>query len=67
VLAARREFADVRFFAIASQPGQYGGGRYDPAAPLRWLLGWQAGSGPAAAGTGRHAGADIGERAGARS
>jgi hypothetical protein len=67
VLAAGREFADVRFFAIASQPGEYGGGRYDPAAPLRWLLGWHADGGPGAAGTGRHAGADMGERAGARS
>ena len=37
VMSARRDFAEVRFFCVASQdipPGSAG----DPGAPLRWLL-----------------------------
>ncbi|MGH3187313.1 MAG: TRAFAC clade GTPase domain-containing protein [Streptosporangiaceae bacterium] len=66
VLSAHREFAAVRFFAVASRPGGYGGGPEDPGAALRWLLGSGGGREPAVAGAGRHAGAEFGERAGAR-
>ena len=40
VLAAGRDFAQVRFFAVTSQagPGDGPAGEADPAAPLRWLL-----------------------------
>jgi hypothetical protein len=44
VLSARREFADARFFVVASQHGGPdgdtgpGGRSDDPGAPLRWLL-----------------------------
>ena len=41
VLAAGRDFAEVRYFAVASQDVSAGWatGQDDPAAPLRWLLG----------------------------
>jgi hypothetical protein len=41
VLSARREFADARFFVVASQaaaPGRRPDEQHDPGAPLRWLL-----------------------------
>jgi hypothetical protein len=38
VLSARRDFAEVRYFAVASNPAQEGK-PHDPGAPLRWLLG----------------------------
>lgn len=66
VLSAHREFAAVRFFAVASRPGGYGGELEDPGGPLRWLLG-SGGGGPALAAIGRPTGAELGERAGARS
>ncbi|MGH3211082.1 MAG: TRAFAC clade GTPase domain-containing protein [Trebonia sp.] len=37
VMSARRDFADVRFFAVASQ-AMPPGGPDDPGRPLRWLL-----------------------------
>jgi hypothetical protein len=37
VMSARRDFAEVRFFAVASQAGSPGG-QDDPGRPLRWLL-----------------------------
>ena len=37
VMAARRDFAEVRFFAVASQ-ALPAGAPDDPGAPLRWLL-----------------------------
>lgn len=37
VMSARRDFTEVRFYMIASQ-SVAPGGRYDPGAPLRWLL-----------------------------
>ena len=38
VLSARREFAEVRYFAVASLAHAQVGGTRDPGAPLRWLL-----------------------------
>lgn len=38
VLSARREFAETRFFAVASQLTREDGGPDDPGAPVRWLL-----------------------------
>lgn len=38
VLSARREFAETRFFAVASQASTEHGGPDDPGTPLRWLL-----------------------------
>jgi hypothetical protein len=37
VLSARREFAEVRYFTVASLAAQVGRA-HDPGAPLRWLL-----------------------------
>lgn len=38
VQAARRDFAEVRFFAVASQDLAGASADYDPGTPLRWLL-----------------------------
>jgi Double-GTPase 2 len=38
VMAARRDFADVRYFAVASQAFPDGRRPDDPGIPLRWLL-----------------------------
>jgi hypothetical protein len=38
VLAARNEFAEVRYFAVASQSSDRTGPGTDPGTPLRWLL-----------------------------
>lgn len=38
VLSARREFAEVRYFAVASLAATETTRTYDPGAPLRWLL-----------------------------
>jgi len=38
VLAARRDFAEVHFFAVASLAAADAGRSHDPGAPLRWLL-----------------------------
>ena len=38
VLSARREFAEVRYFAVASLTGAGAVRSLDPGAPLRWLL-----------------------------
>jgi Double-GTPase 2 len=38
VLSARREFAEVRYFAVASLVPAQGRSTRDPGAPLRWLL-----------------------------
>ncbi|RKT82982.1 hypothetical protein SAMN05421805_10343 [Saccharopolyspora antimicrobica] len=39
VLAAERDFAEVRFFVVSSVLGTRPGHRMTPAAPFRWLLG----------------------------
>ncbi|MDA3627827.1 hypothetical protein OU415_20495 [Saccharopolyspora sp. WRP15-2] len=39
VLAAERDFAEVRFFVVSSVTGTRPGHRMTPAAPFRWLLG----------------------------
>jgi hypothetical protein len=54
VLSARREFAEVRFFAVASQITSEEGGPNDPGTPLRWLLRAQGVRLPAETGSGRH-------------
>jgi hypothetical protein len=67
VLSARREFAEARFFAVASQAGEYGGPA-DPGTPLRWLLGSDGVRLPADTRTGvRHVRQRLGETTGARS
>ena len=38
VLSARREFAEVRYFAVASLAAAETGRSHDPGSPLRWLL-----------------------------
>jgi hypothetical protein len=38
VIGAQRDFAQVRYFAVASQPATGAHGQDDPGAPLRWLL-----------------------------
>ena len=38
VIGAQREFAQVRYFTVASRPMTGTDGHDDPAAPLRWLL-----------------------------
>jgi hypothetical protein len=38
VLSARREFAEARFFVVASQAAEQDGRPDDPGTPLRWLL-----------------------------
>ena len=38
VLSARREFAEVRYFAVASLAAGQARRSHDPGAPLRWLL-----------------------------
>ena len=38
VLSARRDFAEARYFAVASLAAAQASGSYDPGAPLRWLL-----------------------------
>lgn len=38
VLSAEREFAEVRFFAVASLVAGFGGHAHDAGAPLLWLL-----------------------------
>jgi hypothetical protein len=38
VLSARRDFAEARYFAVASLAATGTSGSYDPGAPLRWLL-----------------------------
>jgi len=38
VLSARREFAEARFFAVASLAASQTGRSHDPGVPLRWLL-----------------------------
>jgi hypothetical protein len=40
VLSARRDFSEVRYFAVAAKADRESE-RYDPGAPLRWLLGRQ--------------------------
>jgi hypothetical protein len=67
VLSARREFAETRFFAVASQLRGYGGAD-DPGTPLRWLLRSHGVRLPAESGSGRHhARQPLGETTGARS
>ncbi|WP_190818067.1 TRAFAC clade GTPase domain-containing protein [Saccharopolyspora pogona] len=39
VLAAERDFAEVRYFVVSSVTGTRPGHRLTPAAPFRWLLG----------------------------
>jgi hypothetical protein len=68
VLSARREFAQTRFFTVASQLVRKDGGAGDPGAPLRWLLGSHGARLPAGDGSGhRHAHRPLGETTGARS
>lgn len=38
VLSARRDFAEIRYFAVASLAASQARGSRDPGAPLRWLL-----------------------------
>jgi len=38
VLSARREFAEARFFTVASLAASQTGSSHDPGVPLRWLL-----------------------------
>jgi hypothetical protein len=38
VLSVQREFAEARFFAVASLAARQTGRSHDPGAPLRWLL-----------------------------
>ena len=38
VIGARRDFAQVRYFTVASQPVTGTGRQDDPGTPLRWLL-----------------------------
>lgn len=38
VMSARREFAEVRYFLVASLAAGQPGRQHDPGAPLRWLL-----------------------------
>lgn len=67
VLSARREFAEVRFFAVASQAAGEDGSPYDPGAPLRWLLRSHGVQLPADSGSGHRARQHLGETTGARS
>ena len=68
VLSARREFAEARFFAVASQVTKAGGRPDDPGTPLRWLLRANGVRLPAENGTGRHhVNQRLGETTGARS
>ncbi|HET9967097.1 MAG TPA: hypothetical protein VFQ68_02605 [Streptosporangiaceae bacterium] len=68
VLSARREFAQTRFFTVASQLVRDHGGPDDPGAPVRWLL-RSHGVRLAAGGSSGHRPArrPLGETAGARS
>jgi hypothetical protein len=68
VLSARREFAEARFFAVASQAaGEYGRAD-DPGTPLRWLLRSDGVRLPADPGPGiRRVRPRLGETTGARS
>jgi hypothetical protein len=68
VLSARREFAQARFFAVASQLTRKDGGPGDPGAPLRWLLRAHGVRLPAEGGSGHHSARQpLGETTGARS
>ena len=68
VLSARREFAQARFFAVASQLTRKDGGPGDPGAPLRWLLRAHGARLPAEGGSGHHSARQpLGETTGARS
>ena len=68
VLSARREFAEARFFTVASQVTRKGGRSDDPGAPLRWLLRSHGVRLPAENGSGRHhIRQPLGETMGARS
>ncbi|HTT54723.1 MAG TPA: hypothetical protein VMH35_25295 [Streptosporangiaceae bacterium] len=64
VLSADRDFAEVRYFAVASLAAPAASRRYDPAAPLRWLLasrGLRLPGDPEAAGPGQHAARERGQ------
>ncbi|MGD0064694.1 MAG: hypothetical protein ABSB76_14770 [Streptosporangiaceae bacterium] len=67
VLSARREFAETRFFAVASQPARGDGGPDDPGTPVRWLLRSYGVRLPAERASGRHAHQPLGETTRARS
>jgi hypothetical protein len=68
VLSARREFAEARFFAVASQATGEDGRPDDPGTPLRWLLRTHGVRLPAENGSGRHRTSQrLGETTGARS
>ena len=67
VLSARREFAEARFFVVASQSGAEARAD-DPGAPLRWLLRSYGVRLPAETSSGRHRVSQrLGETTGARS
>lgn len=67
VLSARREFAEARFFAVASQAAADDGHPGDPGTPLRWLLRSYGVRLPTESGSGRHrVGGQVGEPTGAR-
>jgi hypothetical protein len=68
VMSARREFAEVRFFAVASQDVTPAS-THEPGVPLRWLLtshGVRLPADPATADAGRPAGSVPREPAEAR-
>lgn len=65
VLSARREFAEARFFAVASQVTREDGRLDDPGTPLRWLLRAHGVRLPPENGSGRRQ--RLGETTGARS
>lgn len=68
VLSARREFAEARFFAVASQVTKEDGRPDDPGTPLRWLLRSYGVRLPAENQSGRHhVNTQLGETTGARS
>jgi hypothetical protein len=67
VLSTRREFAEARFFAVASRATDRAGRPADAGAPLRWLLRSHGVRLPAETGSGRHSvGRQLGEPTGAR-
>jgi Double-GTPase 2 len=68
VLSARREFAEARFFTVASQVTKEDGRPDDPGTPLRWLLRSHGVRLPAENGSDRHhVNQQLGETTGARS
>ena len=67
VRAACREFAEARFFTVASHAAAGDGGPDDPGAPLRWLLRSYGVRLPTEAGSGRgRTGRPVGEPTAAR-